>query len=289
MASVILQPNSMGKPGGEHPTDGLRRFLTNDEYARLTKAAPDGQVVAYGKADPDESRWERAKAGDIALFYHRRTYFASARLALKVRNGKLARYLWGSNAESDQGLHDRLLFFSGLRPLRLPASVLNPVVGFSPSYVLYRFQVVPTQRVSRLKAILRDRRYSSASAHRVAADLAFVQEIDSVVEGQDRLIQHIRRERKRNLILAKRADVLRRTGRLRCEACGFDSRRKYPWIEQDFAEVHHKQPMSGADGPRRTAMADLAILCANCHRMIHRTVPMMPVPQFRRAVQARGA
>jgi 5-methylcytosine-specific restriction protein A len=35
-----------------------------------------------------------------------------------------------------------------------------------------------------------------------------------------------------------------------------------------------------ADGVRKTPLHDLAILCANCHRMIHRTHPMISVEEF---------
>jgi 5-methylcytosine-specific restriction protein A len=33
-----------------------------------------------------------------------------------------------------------------------------------------------------------------------------------------------------------------------------------------------------------TRLADLAILCANCHRMIHKTRPLMSVEEFKRVV-----
>jgi hypothetical protein len=36
-------------------------------------------------------------------------------------------------------------------------------------------------------------------------------------------------------------------------------------------------------------LADLAVLCANCHRMIHKTRPLMPVEEFRRLVAPAAA
>lgn len=59
----------------------------------------------------------------------------------------------------------------------------------------------------------------------------------------------------------------------RCQACGFDFLRTYGDLGFDFIEVHHRKPLDSF--PRnKTIMlhitTDFAVLCANCHRMIHR-------------------
>lgn len=62
-------------------------------------------------------------------------------------------------------------------------------------------------------------------------------------------------------------------GRLICEvpSCGFDFFKKYGKLGVDYAQVHHLLPLnkSPAKG-REVKLADLAIVCANCHAMIHR-------------------
>jgi hypothetical protein len=50
--------------------------------------------------------------------------------------------------------------------------------------------------------------------------------------------------------------------------CGFDFAEFYGAIGERFAECHHVRPLH--EGQRRTYLRDLAILCANCHRMPHR-------------------
>jgi len=40
-----------------------------------------------------------------------------------------------------------------------------------------------------------------------------------------------------------------------------------------FAAGHHTVPMSESAADHRTRLTDLAIVCANCHRMIHRGRP----------------
>lgn len=85
------------------------------------------------------------------------------------------------------------------------------------------------------------------------------------------LVKHRRRERKKRA--QKIAEALRENkDRLICEVprCGFDFHEKYGELGVGFAEVHHKKPLSEA--PRKgmvVKLADLAIVCANCHRMIH--------------------
>ncbi len=57
----------------------------------------------------------------------------------------------------------------------------------------------------------------------------------------------------------------------RCEACGFDFREKYGKLGDNFIEAHHLIPFSSLDeGETPLSVSDFAVLCSNCHRMIHR-------------------
>jgi hypothetical protein len=62
-------------------------------------------------------------------------------------------------------------------------------------------------------------------------------------------------------------------GRLVCEVpgCGFDFLAQYGPLGDGYAQVHHLTPLNKApnDG-RATKLSDLAIVCANCHVMIHK-------------------
>ncbi|MFD7789740.1 HNH endonuclease [Streptomyces sp. NPDC059759] len=59
---------------------------------------------------------------------------------------------------------------------------------------------------------------------------------------------------------------------LQCEVCDFDFARVYGRLGVDYIEVHHVTPLHVA-GTRETRLSDLACLCANCHRMCHRSSP----------------
>ncbi len=59
-----------------------------------------------------------------------------------------------------------------------------------------------------------------------------------------------------------------------CQGCGLDFARKYGPIGNNYIEAHHLRPISSLDeGVEVTynVETDFAVLCANCHRMIHRT------------------
>jgi hypothetical protein len=94
----------------------------------------------------------------------------------------------------------------------------------------------------------------------------------SAVEGTLQLKSHYRRERSRKLISEKKEQYKRLNGLLGCEICGLSFVEIYPKsLGEDFIEVHHKTPLSQIESTIRTTLDDLLLVCANCHRMIHRT------------------
>lgn len=94
-------------------------------------------------------------------------------------------------------------------------------------------------------------------------------EVDFVIaEGSVLTIAHRRRERNPRL-RAKLLETQRKSGPLRCEICGIIEP-KGPYGSAIF-EGHHIIPLSEG-GPRETRVQDLALLCANCHRLIHRAI-----------------
>lgn len=56
-----------------------------------------------------------------------------------------------------------------------------------------------------------------------------------------------------------------------CQGCGFDFEGKYGALGIGFIEVHHTKPVSSVQGTALvSAESDMAVLCSNCHRMVHR-------------------
>lgn len=57
----------------------------------------------------------------------------------------------------------------------------------------------------------------------------------------------------------------------KCMACGFDFEKKYGKRGKGFIEVHHLTPVSELDSNTKVdPKTDLAVVCSNCHRIIHR-------------------
>jgi HNH endonuclease len=92
------------------------------------------------------------------------------------------------------------------------------------------------------------------------------------VEGDLRVREHIRQEyRQRNsrLVDQVKSEAFRRgNGRILCECCNFDFVARYGIHGNRFIECHHKIHMNL--GLRVTQPTDLALVCSNCHRMLHR-------------------
>lgn len=105
----------------------------------------------------------------------------------------------------------------------------------------------------------------------------------SVTEGALRLLVRFARERSKSLIAKKKQSVLKVGGELRCEACSFKFSEKYGPRGEGFIEVHHNaKPLHLYAGPEDTDIADLALICANCHRIAHRTADWLTVVEIRK-------
>jgi 5-methylcytosine-specific restriction enzyme A len=102
-------------------------------------------------------------------------------------------------------------------------------------------------------------------------------------EGRSFERRHIARERDPRAREAKIAAVYAATGAVACEVCAFDFAATYGERGSLFAECHHRDPLSVV-GETRTRLEDLALLCSNCHRMIHRYRPWLTVEQLRAIV-----
>lgn len=90
---------------------------------------------------------------------------------------------------------------------------------------------------------------------------------------------HKRIERNRKLA----AEVKRLQG-LKCSACGFVYSDRYQGLNTNFIEAHHLTPLSELQkgAIKMDPLKDFRVLCANCHRMIHRSDCVGDVEDFSR-------
>lgn len=91
------------------------------------------------------------------------------------------------------------------------------------------------------------------------------------IEGQTKLAIHIRYERDSSLIMKIKEKALLSNPMLNCEVCAFSFYEKYGVLGQGFIEAHHLQPLNETK-ETRTSRTDIALVCSNCHKMIHKEI-----------------
>ena len=112
------------------------------------------------------------------------------------------------------------------------------------------------------------------------------EELEIFFEGDGRARTHLRIERNRKLV----ARVKKLKG-CRCEACDMSFSERYGELGVDFIEAHHLVPFSQLKGNAipLDPVADFAVLCANCHRMVHRMKDIADINGLRAALQTNRA
>lgn len=120
------------------------------------------------------------------------------------------------------------------------------------------------------------------AADAIDNDPIFVAE---AAEGRLLARLHYRRERSANLVAAKKAEAMALNGRLECEGCNFDFVTAYGPHGSGLIEAHHLKPLHTLTPGAKTKLADLALLCANCHRIIHFRIPWLTLQQLKTLVE----
>src|SRR5262249_14093330 len=73
----------------------------------------------------------------------------------------------------------------------------------------------------------------------------------------------------------------------RCQACDLDFGERYGEIGRGFIEAHHLRPIATLEEGvpvKYDVAADFAVLCSNCHRMIHRFSDPSDLAVFRKFI-----
>ncbi|MDH0733082.1 HNH endonuclease [Pseudomonas sichuanensis] len=112
------------------------------------------------------------------------------------------------------------------------------------------------------------------------ADEAEIQEAE---EGRVLTRMHRTRERDRKLVASKKKHALEKYGKLECEVCGFNFLAEYGMAGEGLIDVHHLKPVHTLRPGEKTHLNDLALLCANCHRVVHSSKRWLDIEQLRAA------
>lgn len=303
--------NRVGRDDFLHKT-GFRR--ARDYYLELNGILYDSKAIvayAHGVATGTPLRPEDFSGGDKTVAARLRALDFTVRqfrrfgwtrdeivlaCALVEENG------WRTVAQEDSRAIElsRLLQTQAIHPLegrapnfRNPAGVerkTGDIVSRLPDYsgtptngnqldakVLQDFLGRPEEMRTLAAAI----RAALSNSETASAELPDPDLTDSITEeGGILLRSHLRRERSPKLRRDKLAHAKRCGQVIACEACGFDFFRVYGDRGHDYIECHHRLPLH-ASGKTSNRLTDLALICSNCHRMIHRRDPWLTVEDLR--------
>lgn len=132
------------------------------------------------------------------------------------------------------------------------------------------------------------RGYDIFDRRQAAAAVAPQEDESAFPEGTSVYEQHRRLERDAAIVRNAKTKRLRETGRLQCDVCSFDFREAYGNRGEGFIEAHHTIPVAELGGTVNTKLKDLALVCSNCHRMLHRGA-LLAVEDLRALVEGDGS
>jgi 5-methylcytosine-specific restriction endonuclease McrA len=154
---------------------------------------------------------------------------------------------------------------------RLRRSEFNaPILEIYPKKHTYYGIYDPTRTTSaRLNSHFCNRAFAlfedvaRALPHAAAQDER--REVYPQYENRKRVISHLKRDR--SLYLATECKI---RDNYKCQVCGLVFEERYGKLGEEFAEAHHRVPLGKLRENVKTRLEDLATVCANCHRMLHK-------------------
>jgi hypothetical protein len=100
-------------------------------------------------------------------------------------------------------------------------------------------------------------------------------------EGARYISKEWKIERNPSLIKQKKA-----LSNLRCEVCELSFGERYGDHGRGFIICHHKRPLAARAKRSMTSLNDLAVVCANCHQMLHRGKRVLSLEQLRSVMRS---
>ncbi|WP_445678211.1 HNH endonuclease [Psychrobacillus sp. FSL W7-1493] len=116
-------------------------------------------------------------------------------------------------------------------------------------------------------------------------NVSLIEDDVSFEEGKRKLRTHLVRERNPKIIKLAKERFKEQYGRLFCEVCDFDFFEKYGELGEDFIEGHHIIPVSELEEGQSTRVEDIALVCSNCHKMLHRRRPWLNKMELRKLIK----
>lgn len=116
--------------------------------------------------------------------------------------------------------------------------------------------------------------------------------LEDDIKGQEgRILTRLHSYRERDRTLVKKAKALFKSkhGKLYCECCGFESEPFYGNRGQDRMQAHHRRPVEELLPDSVTKAEDFAMVCPNCHDIIHAKRPWITVEVLKEELLKRNS
>lgn len=103
-------------------------------------------------------------------------------------------------------------------------------------------------------------------------------------EGEEKLALHKEKERSATLVKQFKAQL----SDFSCSICGFSFENFYGPLGKQYIEAHHIRPISKLIKSTTITISDLAAVCSNCHRMLHRSKEITNTLQLKNIVKSKN-
>jgi 5-methylcytosine-specific restriction protein A len=182
----------------------------------------------------------------------------------------------GKTFRNPNGVYMKLMNFRRLDPQYIESGRVGLQRGGKGEEVVWAEFATDPDRLGRVATAIRGGLSVDDTEVEDGSDPDFAE----AEEGRLLTRLHRSRERNRKLINRKKAAFAKTHGRLFCEACGFDFEKHYGERGAGFIECHHIKPVHTLRPGDKTRLADLRLLCANCHRMVHAKLPWLTLAEL---------
>jgi predicted HNH restriction endonuclease len=176
-----------------------------------------------------------------------------------------------------------------VRPLKESDATIAAIPAFQSRQPATIYQISPSDAHGLLTAVRATSRIGADSTTgEPSRSTTWIEEDEeSFLEGRDAYRLHRTRERNSKVITVAKRTRAQADPLLRCEICGFSFIETYGQLGQGFIEAHHTIPISQLSGEIATKAKDIALVCSNCHRMLHKHRPWLHRTKIRQLLEPR--
>ena len=101
---------------------------------------------------------------------------------------------------------------------------------------------------------------------------------------EGKIVERIHKSRERNsqVIQMAKQNFKNKHGKLFCQICDFDFEDNYGSIGKNYIEGHHTIAVSDMTTDYKTKPDEIAMLCSNCHKMVHKKRPWLTMDELKK-------